>query len=113
MVKRYLIKVVFIILLFVPIGCIEGNNTAYLELGEKEEQKGNFGLALDYYNKAIKGKEKSAYIYSKVGKIYEEKLDNDKKALDIYEKGLEQFPKDFDLNLYAMHLLFTLTAFVF
>lgn len=106
MVKRYLVKVIFITLLIIPIGYIEGDNTTYLELGEKEEYKGNFGLAIDYYNKAINGKEKNAYIYSKIGKIYEDKLDNDKKALDIYERGIEQFPKDFELNLYAMYLLF-------
>lgn len=105
-VKNNLIKIInatLIIIFFV--GSISAQVIDLMQLAEKEEQKGNFGIALDYYKKALEDK-KLPFLYIKIGKNYEEKIRDNVKALEIYKNGLEKFPMDFYLNVASMQLMF-------
>jgi tetratricopeptide (TPR) repeat protein len=105
-VKINLIKIINATLLIIFfVGSINAQVIDLMQLAEKEERKGNFGMALDYYKKALEDK-KQPFLYIKIGRIYEENIRNNVKALEIYKNGLEKFPMDFYLNVAAMQLIF-------
>lgn len=88
------------------IACTQEND--YTAKGEMEEKNGNYGNAIKYYKRALSKQPKNIQLYYKIGKLYDQKLLDDKEALKIYLEGVEQFPNDFDLNVYTMQIYFEL-----
>lgn len=76
--------------------------------GELEEENGNYGKAINLYEGALEKDPKNAYLYYKIGNLYDKKLSKKKKALDIYLQGIRYFPKDFGLNVNLMNLYFSM-----
>ncbi|MBN1187953.1 MAG: tetratricopeptide repeat protein [Bacteroidales bacterium] len=103
-ISRYLIKVISAIIIISFWGSLNAQTNNLIELGALEEQKSNYGLAIDYYKKALE-KNNNPSLYIKIGNIFEENFKDNDKALDVYKKGLDQFPMNFDLNTATMRLL--------
>lgn len=94
----------FLIFLVGSVGYSEAKSV--IGKGYNEESKGNFGTAVEFYEKGLRENPDNLLLYFKIGQIYKEKLQNYKKAIKIYESGLEHFPKNFELNVYLMQAFF-------
>ncbi len=87
------------------LSCNSGN---YEKMGKVEESRGNYGKAIKYYKKALSNDDSTARLYLKIGNVYKLNMHDEKKALTTYLKGIEYFPNNYDLNLFAMQLFFKL-----
>jgi tetratricopeptide (TPR) repeat protein len=78
----------------------------HIKKGDLAEKEGNFILALEQYDKALKIDPKKYWVYLTVGKIYREKLENTEAAIENYRTGLEHLPSNFLLSRALMYTYF-------
>ncbi|MEJ2629244.1 MAG: tetratricopeptide repeat protein [bacterium] len=97
---------VLILLVILLINCLqrrEMNYLAHIAQGDKLRNKGEYQKAKIQYEKAIKINPYSKDAYRHLGTLYQYQLENNKKAIEIFLKGLEYAPDDFGLNLNLMY----------
>ena len=70
------------------------------------EKKGKFQAAIREYEKAINIAPHLVDVYGSIGYIYQYKLMKNRKAIEIYLKGLELDPNNYGLNLNIMYAYF-------
>jgi tetratricopeptide (TPR) repeat protein len=85
---------------------VHANGLDNIKNGYIEELKGNYLQAISEYEKALEYNPNMAELYISIGNIYNNKLNDEEKARQIYLKGLKAIPSDFALNLNIMHLYF-------
>ena len=56
-------------------------------------------IAISQYEKAIALNSRKVDLYLGVGKIYQYKLNDKKKAVEVYNRGLSYAPTDYGMNL--------------
>ena len=105
--------VVCIILFLLSFPLSANESLLYLRKGSQAEMHGKFEEALNEYKKALDKNPNLVSLYNTIGHIYSSKLKDNKKAIEIYLKGLEIFPNDFFLTLNIMKTYFYVVIIFF
>ena len=107
MFRKHL-DIVFIIF-FLMTSCSELGESGYyllLASGDQFLKHGMVQKAIIEYEKAIDKNPELAYAYLSLGHLYQYKLKNNPKAIQVYSEGLQQAPNEYSLNLNIMYAYF-------
>jgi tetratricopeptide (TPR) repeat protein len=102
------------ILIFVPLilGCSsKASGDYYLITGSLAEKINWYSMAISQYEKAIALNPRDTNLYISVGNIYQCKLNDKRRAIDLYKRGLSYTPTDYGMNLNIMYAYFDTNDF--
>ena len=114
MARKKIILSFLILAIFLISVCVcadEVSSLLNIAQGQEYEKSARFQEAIAEYEKALQENPRSRHAYMSLGHIYQYQLNDKKKAISYYEKGLAYTPNDFGMSLNCMYAYFDVDDF--
>lgn len=99
-------------ILFPAVVCADELSILFkLAQGQEFEKSGKYQEAIEVYEKAMREDPRNAHVYMSIGHIYQYKLNDKKKAIEFYKRGLAYAPNDHGMSLNIMYAYFDVGDF--
>lgn len=99
--------------IFISVFASADDPSIFLKLaqGQQYEKIGKYQEALAEYESAMREDPRNEHVYMSLGLIYQYKLNDKKKAIEFYKKGIGYAPNNYGMSLNLMYAYFDVGDF--
>lgn len=99
--------------IFISVFASADDSSIFLKLaqGQEYEKLGKYQEALAEYESAMREDPINKHVYMSLGYIYQYELNDKKKAIEFYKKGIDYAPNDYGMSFNLMYAYFDIGDF--